>query len=148
VQKSKGTLWKTGREWQMKKVAAYLRRLKRFKLLQLANTHIWEDQPGREPEMSTMRHCDTQQVMRNMFMFDGQMLIIVDRDKSRAIRGLGRKVARFLPDKLGKMMMAYVMWLLPWEEMMHDVTNIPGPSKELRSREGQDRLHLGSTGNA
>ena len=61
------------------------------------------------------------------------MLIITDRDKSRAIRGLGRKVARFLPDRLGKMMVAYVTWVVPWEEMLHEVTKIPGPSKELRS---------------
>jgi superfamily II DNA helicase RecQ len=133
AQKSKGRLWKAGHGWQMKKVATHLRRLKVFKLLAFADTHIWGGQPGRGPEMSTMRHCDTQQLMRNMFVFDRQVLIITDRDKSRAIRGLGRKVARFLPDKLSKMMVAYVTWLLPWEEMLHKVTKIPGPSKELRS---------------
>jgi superfamily II DNA helicase RecQ len=138
AQKSKGTLWKTGHGWQVKKVAAYLRRLKVFKLLQFANTHIWGGQPGRGPEMSTMRHCDTQQLIRNMFVFDGQVLIITDRDKSRAIRGLGRKVARFLPDKLGKMMVAYVTWVMPWEEMLHEVTKIPGPSKDLRSSMWKD----------
>jgi hypothetical protein len=55
-----------------------------------------------------MRHCDTQQLIRNMFVFDGQVLIIIDRDKSRAIRGLDRKVTRFLSDKLGKMMVTFV----------------------------------------
>jgi hypothetical protein len=71
--------------------------------------------------------------MRNMFVFNRQVLIITDRDKSRVIRGLGRKVARFLPDRLGKMMVAYVTWVVPWEAMLHEVTKIPGPLKELRS---------------
>jgi hypothetical protein len=36
------------------------------------------------------------------------MLIITDRDKNRAIRELGRKVTRFLPERMGKMMIAYI----------------------------------------
>jgi len=40
AQKCQGSLWKRDHGWQMKKVAAYLRRLKVFKLLQFANTHI------------------------------------------------------------------------------------------------------------
>jgi len=81
----------------------------------------------------TMKHCDTQQVTRNTFVFDGQLLIITDRDKSRAIRGLGKKVARFLPERLGKMMVAYIIWLLPFEEMLHDQTGIPGPPVSITS---------------
>jgi hypothetical protein len=92
----------------MDKMAAYLKTLKAFKLAHLRDTQIWEDQPRREPEITTMRHCDTQQMIRNVFVFDGQMLIITDRDKNRAIRELGRKVTRFLPERMGKMVIAYI----------------------------------------
>ena len=60
------------------------------------------------------------------------MIIIIDRDKSRVIRGLGQKVARFLLDKLDKIIMAYILWLSSWEEILYKVIKIPGPLKELR----------------
>ena len=41
-----------------------------------------EDQPGQKPEITTMRYCDRQQMIRNVFVFDGQILMITDRDKS------------------------------------------------------------------
>ncbi|RYP58973.1 hypothetical protein DL771_011043 [Monosporascus sp. 5C6A] len=59
-----------------------------------------------------------QQLLRNVFVFDGQVLLVTDRDKNKAIRGIGRKVARFLPEHVGKMMIAYVAWLLPFERML------------------------------
>jgi hypothetical protein len=68
-----------------------------------------------------------------MFVFNRQVMIITDRDKSRVIRDLGRKVARFLPERVGKMVVAYIAWLLPFKEMLHDKTGIPGPSASLSS---------------
>ena len=70
--------------------------------------------------MTTLKHCDTAQVMRNVFVFDGEVLLITDRDKNRSIRGLGRKVARFLPARIGRMVIAYIVWLMPFEEFIHD----------------------------
>lgn len=99
----------------------------------MVNAHIWGDQPGRGPEITTLKHCDTQQVVRNVFVFNGQMLMITDRDKRVAIHGLGRKVARFIPERLGKMMVAYVEWLLPFEEFLYAKTDVSGPPKSLVS---------------
>lgn len=45
-------------------------------------------------------------------------MIVTDRDKMKAIRGNGRKVARFLPEAIGKMMIAYVAWVLPTERVL------------------------------
>ena len=45
-----------------------------------------------------MLFCDVQQVSGNVKVVDGQVVLITDRDKNRAIRGLGRKVARWLPE--------------------------------------------------
>jgi len=45
-------------------------------------------------------------VPRNVFVFDGQVLFITDRDKSKAIRGGGRKVARFLPRDASRLLVA------------------------------------------
>jgi hypothetical protein len=109
----------------------YLALLRLFKLAIMTCCHIWLGQPGRGPEFLTMRHCDSQQLIRNGFIFDGQFMSITDRDKNRAIRGVGRKVARFLPELPGKMMVAYITWLIPLERMLHDEVGIQGPKKSL-----------------
>ncbi|RYP30260.1 hypothetical protein DL768_011198 [Monosporascus sp. mg162] len=106
-------------------------------------------QPRRGPEIMTVRHYDTQQLLRNMFVFDGQVLLVTDRDKNKAIRGISRKVAQFLPEYVGKIMVAYVAWLLPFEKMLA-ARGLPAPStsaplppderKQLASATGR---HLG-----
>jgi hypothetical protein len=96
-------------------------------------THIWGGQPGRGPEIATLKHCDTEQLPKNIFVFDGQVVIITDRDKSKGLSGGtgGRKVARFLPERLSRMMVAYIAWLLPFEKVLHRLAGIRGPSDSL-----------------
>jgi superfamily II DNA helicase RecQ len=133
AERGRASMWRRDGGWKPKEVRAHLRLLKRIKRLLLATIHIWAGQPGRGMEMATIKHCGTQQVPGNVFVFDGQVMIITDRDKSRAIRGLGRKVARFLPERVGKMVVAYIVWFIPFEEMLHDEAGIPGPDETLSS---------------
>ncbi|KAK7947162.1 uncharacterized protein PG986_011483 [Apiospora aurea] len=94
------------RRWRNGPVREWLGRLQAFRRAHLVNTHVWGGQPGRGPEIMTLRHGDTQQLLRNVFVLDGEVMLVTDRDKNKAIRGIGRKVARFLPARLGKMMVA------------------------------------------
>lgn len=57
-------------------------------------------------------------------------MIVTDRDKMKAIRDTGHKVARFLPDRIGRMMVAYIAWLLPAERMLRRVTKLPEPGRD------------------
>ena len=57
----------------------------------------------------TLRHCDTQQLVRNVFVVAGDVMLVTDRDKAKAIRGLGRKVARFLLARVGRLLVAYIV---------------------------------------
>jgi len=74
-------------------------------------------------------------VPRNVFVFDGQVLFITDRDKSKAIRGVGRKVARFLPRDASRLLVAYIAWVLPFERLLRQTAlaatpvsvPVPGP---------------------
>ncbi|KAJ0124103.1 Uncharacterized protein HZ326_31482, partial [Fusarium oxysporum f. sp. albedinis] len=97
-------------------VVEYLSWLKSFRTKMYPATHIWGGQPGRGPEIATLKHCDIEQLPKNIFVFDGQVVIITDRDKSKGLSGGtgGRKVARFLPERLSRMMVAYIAWLLPF----------------------------------
>ena len=57
-------------------------------------------------------------------------MIATDRDKMKAIRGTGRKVTRFLPDRIGRMMVAYMAWLLPAERTLRRKCRLPEPRDE------------------
>ena len=127
----KAKLWRQGRGWRRRAVQQFLSTFRLFAMAMVVVTHIWWGMPGRGPEILTMRHCDSQQLIRNAFIFDGQMMLITDRDKSRAIRGIGRKVARFLPELPTKMMVAYIAWLIPTARMLQEQAGIQGPGPSL-----------------
>jgi superfamily II DNA or RNA helicase len=125
--------------WKTKGVTRWLSDLRQLKGLTMVACHVWGGMPGRGPELTTMRHCDGLQVMRNAFVHDGSVMIVTDRDKAKSIRDMGRKVARFLPDDLGRMLVAYVAWLLPAEELLEQELQLPAtpPSiKEFMWRHG------------
>ncbi len=48
-------------------------------------------------------------------------MIITDCNKSKGLRsdGIGCKVARFLLEYLSKVMVAYIVWLLPFERVLY-----------------------------
>lgn len=131
VQLLGSSIWNaTQSRWKKVAVRAWLRQLRVMRTNLLALTHIWQGQPGRGPEVMTMRHCDSWQLIRNVFLLDGQVMIVTDRDKMKAIRDMGHKVARFLPDRIGRMMVAYIAWLLPTERMLRRSTKLTEPSRD------------------
>lgn len=108
--------WSPQTGWNRAKVQTYLRWVKGFPAIQPVTNHLWSGQPGRGPEVMEMLYCDVQQVSGNVKVIDGQVVFITDRDKSRAIRGLGRKVARWLPASESQKMIAYIAWVIPFEQ--------------------------------
>lgn len=134
-----GQLWRPVRSgtgairYQCRRRAAeeYLQRLRRFRCVFFACTHIWAGQPGRGPETATMKHCDIEQLARNVYVLDGQVMLVTDRDKLASRRGKGRKVARFLPEHLSRVMVAYIAWVLPFENVLYRLSGIRGPSEDL-----------------
>ncbi|PNP83695.1 hypothetical protein FNYG_02966 [Fusarium nygamai] len=134
------TLWKiidTGNggsrvECRRRAMEEYLGWLRQFRSSMFPVVHVWGGQPGRGPEVSTLKHCDTEQLPKNVFVFDGQVVLITDRDKSKGLNGKqGRKVPRFLPEGPSLMMVAYIAWLLPFEKVLHRLSGIRGPSEAI-----------------
>ncbi|KAL7903691.1 hypothetical protein GGI35DRAFT_492713 [Trichoderma velutinum] len=125
--------------WKTKGVTTWLSDLRALKELLAVVCHVWSGMPGRGPEVSTMRHCDGLQVMRNCFLYNGSVMIVTDRDKAKSIRDMGRKVARFLPDDMGRVLVAYIAWLLPAEELLEQELMLPATppgTKEFMWRHG------------
>lgn len=117
-------------DWKRAAMKKWLDRLRALKELLFIGCHVWGGQPGRGPEITTMRHCDSLQVMRNVFIYDGAVMLVTDRDKAKSIRDMGRKVARFLPKSIGRAMVAYIAWLLPAEWCLEELLKLPSPSMD------------------
>jgi hypothetical protein len=127
----RGRLWDpVARRIRPEKAREWQALLRRFKLSLLVCTHLWSGQPARGPELMTMAHCDTRQLPRSLFIFDGQVMLVTDRDKAKAIRGVGRKVARFLPERLGRIAVAYVTWVIPFERFLCQQTGAALPAAD------------------
>lgn len=64
--------------------------------------------------------------MRNVFILNGEVMLITDSDKGKMIRGIGLKVARFVPEEVGRMVLAYIAGVLPLEKMLQKTADAPG----------------------
>ncbi|KAL3599869.1 hypothetical protein FPOAC2_04097 [Fusarium poae] len=125
------SIWDAARvRWKRQRVKMWLRDLRLLRETLLVLVHTWGGLPGRGPEVTTLRHCDSWQLIRNVFILDGQVMIVTDRDKMKAIRDNGRKVARFVPDRIGRMIVAYIAWLLPTERVLRRECQIDEPRGE------------------
>jgi len=107
-----------GVTWSMARVRERIRLIECCERKMMAQAHIWGGQPGRGMELTTIRYADTQQVMRNVLIWAGYVVLVTDRDKNRAIRGFGRKVARFLPQRLGGILVGCLAWLVPLKRFL------------------------------
>ncbi|VTO81898.1 unnamed protein product, partial [Fusarium graminearum] len=125
------SIWDAARvRWKRQRVKRWLQDLRLLRETLLVLVHTWGGLPGRGPEVMTLRHCDSWQLIRNIFIMDGQVMIVTDRDKMKAIRDNGRKVARFVPDRIGRMIVAYIAWLLPTERLLRHECQLAEPREE------------------
>lgn len=138
------SIWDATRNrWKKQGVKKWLRRLRQFRETLMVLVHTWGGLPGRGPELTTLRHCDSWQLIRNIFVMDGQVMIVTDRDKMKAIRDNGRKVARFVPDGIGRMIVAYISWLIPAERVLRRECKLAEPRGEQLEymwRDGSSRV--------
>ena len=104
--------------WNLGRVKRYLRTIKRFKELELANVHIEQGQPGRGTEITTMRFRNGALQDRNLFVMDGQMMTVVRYYKSQSQWDKPKVIPRFLPARLSQVLAVYLAYVQPFEEFL------------------------------
>jgi hypothetical protein len=105
-------------QWRVGKVRQYLRQVNRFLELLLGCVHIMSGQPGRGSEITTIRHRNGLLQDRNVFVVDGDMMIVVRYHKSQSQWDKPKIVPRFLPPQLGQVMAVYLTYLQPFQEYL------------------------------
>ncbi|KAF9729764.1 hypothetical protein PMIN01_12628 [Paraphaeosphaeria minitans] len=104
--------------WNVARVKLYLRSVKRFKELELANLHIDEGMPGRGTEITSMRFRNGALQDRNLFVMDGQIMTVVRYYKSQSQFDKPKVIPRFLPSRLSQVLVVYLAYVQPFEEYL------------------------------
>ncbi|KAF1956343.1 hypothetical protein CC80DRAFT_363540, partial [Byssothecium circinans] len=104
--------------WNVKQVKRYLRQVDRFLTLLMVCVHMTSGQPGRGSEVTTMRHQNGLLQDRNIFVMDGQVMTVVRYHKSQSQWDKPKVVPRFLPPRLGQVMVMYLAYLQPFQEYL------------------------------
>jgi len=75
-------------------------------------------QPGRRTEITTLRYENAMQSMRNIFVKEGRVMIVTEYHKSMAVTDQVKVIPRFLPERVGKLLVVCLADVLPFRQLM------------------------------
>ncbi|VTT58625.1 unnamed protein product [Fusarium fujikuroi] len=78
-----------------------------------------------------LKHYNIKQLLKNIFIFNRQVVIITNCNKSKGLNGRtgSCKVAWFLPKSLSWIIVVYIMWLLPFKKVLYRLGGICRPKQ-------------------
>ena len=104
--------------WKFAPVKRYVRSVKRFLERLLLACHVTSGQPGRGTEITTIRRVNGLLQDRNVFVADGRVMTVVRYHKSQSQWDKPKVVPRFLPWRLGQVMVMYLAYVQPFYEYL------------------------------
>jgi len=110
---------KDGRiHFRPKEVVKYISRVEAFLEYLLILIHFTSGQPARGTELTTIRYQNVLQNLRNIYIEDGQVMVVTEVHKSQAIMDAPRVISRFLPSRVGQLLVTYLADVLPFRRMI------------------------------
>ena len=79
--------------------------------------HITGGGPPRGTEMSTLQFANSHIRHRNVFFLAGELLFVTSYHKGQSRYGTQRYIPRFLPPAVGRLLLAYLLYLVPFESV-------------------------------
>jgi hypothetical protein len=104
-------------QWISSGIADYESVVERLLEFLLILIHITGGQPGRGTEITTLRYANAMQSMRNIFIKEGQVMIVTEYNKSVAVMDQVKVIPRFLPEQVGKLLVIYLADVLPIRQL-------------------------------
>jgi len=118
-------VWKTmtgikdGRIYfRSKEVIKYTSKVEAFLEYLLILIHLTGGQPARGTELTTIRYRNVLQNLRNIYIEDGQVMVVTEVHKSQTIMDAPRVISRFLPSRVGQLLVIYLTDILPFRRMI------------------------------
>src|ERR1700738_1002201 len=88
----------------------------KFLELILFLVHVTAGQPGRGTEITAIRYANSMNAHRNIFIHDGQVMILTQYHKSIVITDQLKVIPRFLPPRISQMLTVYLTHVLPFRK--------------------------------
>ncbi|KAM0362018.1 hypothetical protein ACHAO7_011321 [Fusarium culmorum] len=106
-------------EWEWAGVRKYLKLVRKFEEFLLLLAHITGGQPSRGEEITGLRLVNGINRDRNVFIIDGDVVLVTQYHKSLAHFDAPKVIPRFLPQRIGQLFVMYMVYIRPltdrWE---------------------------------
>jgi superfamily II DNA helicase RecQ len=119
-------------QWKWAGIRKYLKLVKKFEELLLLLAHFTGGQPSRGEEITGLRLVNGINRDRNVFVIDGEVVLVTQYHKSLAHFDSPKVIPRFLPERPGQLMAMYMVYIRPltdrWEAdrwALYDKMNPP-----------------------
>lgn len=87
--------------------------------------HLTAGLPGRGTEITSIRLRNTKLATRNVFVREGQILIVISYSKSRASNNHAFYTVRYLPKDLACAVLAYLTYIRPFIDFLANRLELP-----------------------
>src|SRR5439155_12527113 len=113
---SEGKRMRRNGDWKSRLIKRYLRKIDRFREVLLFCTHVSAKQPVRGTEILGARHQNGFLQDRNIYITDGRVVMITRYHKSQSQFDMPKVISRFLPWRVGQLMVVYLGYVRPFVE--------------------------------
>jgi superfamily II DNA or RNA helicase len=124
----KGKEMLVGSKWKPVGVTKFRTKVEGFLGKLLVLIHITGGGPGRGDEITGLKHSDGVIRTRSVFLLDGDVMTVGGYHKLEHQTGSSRAVPRFLPPRVGQMLMIYLTYVRPFMDMANDAVKGPEAS--------------------
>lgn len=100
-------------EFQFAECAKYLDMVDQLLEVLFCLIEVTSGQPGRATEMAEARLSNSCRAMRSLYLIDGMVCLILTYYKSQSMVKKRKLMARFLPERIGKLVLMYSMYIRP-----------------------------------
>ncbi|PMD52182.1 uncharacterized protein K444DRAFT_545924 [Hyaloscypha bicolor E] len=104
---------KAGR-WLVQTCSAYFESESELRSEIFAAIHLTAGLPARGPEITSIKVCNTAQVMRNLIFREGRLLLVIEYNKARASNYHAFYIVRYLPQRLAELVYLYLVYIRPF----------------------------------
>jgi hypothetical protein len=104
---------KSGR-WLSQTCSAYFESESELRSEIFAAIHLTAGLPARGPEITSVKVCNTAQVMRSLVFREGRLLLVIEYNKARASNYHAFYIVRYLPPKLAELVYLYLVYVRPF----------------------------------
>ena len=87
--------------------------------------------PIRATELTSLKHSNGFNTLRNLFLINDVVCALAEYSKTQAVTGQPKCIARFLCVPLSRLYIAYVVYALPFAELLRFNTEAPDPAPSL-----------------